>query len=135
MGASSVAIHAIASAMRTIYDYVRTRIADARRQTDSSCLLGLLAATALTDEELLDEGTALGITGYEPVGEGLVWAMWLIAQHPEVQAKIRDRRRWTRLRCATPELAVLQESMRLYPPTWLFTSAMQAHPRDSSGER
>jgi len=120
------------SAMRTIRDYVQGRIAEARRQPDSSFLFGLLAATSLTDAELLDEGIALGITGYEPVGEGLVWALWLIALHPEVQAKIRAeavdsaplRYTW----------AVLQESMRLYPPTWLFVRYATASATLPSGE-
>jgi len=120
------------SAMRTIRDYVRSRIAEARRQPDPSCLLGMLATTSLTDAELLDEGIALGITGYEPVGEGLVWALWLIAIHPEVQARIRAeavdsaplRYTW----------AVLQESMRLYPPTWLFVRYATASVTLPSGE-
>jgi cytochrome P450 len=113
-------------AMRTIRDYVQVRIADARRQPDSSCLLGLMAATALTDEESLDEGIALGVTGYEPIGESLVWTMWLIACHPEVQAKLHaEAVQYSRQ--GLPDStqlpytwAVLQESMRLYPPTWLF---------------
>ncbi len=120
------------SAMRTIRDYVQSRIAEARRQPDPSCLLGMLAATSLTDPELLDEGIALGITGYEPVGECLVWALWLIARHPEAQAKIRAeavdsaplRYTW----------AVLQESMRLYPPTWLFVRYATASVTLPSGE-
>jgi cytochrome P450 len=120
------------SAMRTIRDYVQTRIAEARRQPGSSSLLNLLAATSLTDAELLDEGIALGITGYEPVGEGLVWALWLIARHPEVQARVRAeavdsaplRYTW----------AVLQESMRLYPPTWLFVRYATAPVTLPSGE-
>ncbi len=120
------------SAMRTIREYVQRRIAEARRHPDSSCVLGLLAATSLTDAELLDEGIALGITGYEPVGEGLVWAMWLIASHPEVQARVRAeavdsaplRYTW----------AVLQESMRLYPPTWLFVRYATAPVTLPSGE-
>ncbi len=120
------------SAMRMIRDYVQARIAEARRRQDSSCLIDMLAATALTDAELLDEGIALGITGYEPVGEGLVWAMWLIANHPEVQAKVRAeavdsaalRYTW----------AVLQESMRLYPPTWLFVRYATADVTLPSGE-
>ena len=120
------------SAMRTIREYVQERIAAARSRQDSSCLLDLLAATSLTDAELLDEAIALGITGYEPVGEGLVWAMWLIARHPEVQVKIREeavdsaplRYTW----------AVLQESMRLYPPTWLFVRYATASVTLPSGE-
>ncbi len=120
------------SAMRTIRDYVQGRIAEFRRQPDSSCLLGQLAATPLTEAELLDEGIALGITGYEPVGEGLVWALWLIATHPDVQSKIRAeavdsaalRYTW----------AVLQESMRLYPPTWLFVRYATAAVTLPSGE-
>ena len=105
--------------MRTIRDYVRTRIIEAaRRQPDSSCLLSLLAATSLSEDELLDEGVVLGITGYEPVGEGLVWAMWLIAQHPEVQAKIREEAVDFALLRYT--WAVLQEALRLYTPTWIF---------------
>jgi cytochrome P450 len=114
------------TAMRTIHDYVQGRIADARRHPDSSSLIGLLAATSLSDAELLDEGIALGITGYEPVGEVLVWATWLIARHPEVKARICDEvgeyfRRESSESAPPPYTwAVLQESMRLYPPTWLF---------------
>ena len=119
-------------AMRTIRDYVRARITDARRQPDSSCLLGMLAATSLSDDELLDEGVVLGITGYEPVGEGLVWAMWLIAQHPEVQAKIREEAVDFALLRYT--WAALQESLRLYTPTWLFVRYARAPATLPSGE-
>lgn len=113
-------------AMRMIGDYVQSRISDARRRPDSSCLLGLMAATPLDDKELLDEGIALGITGYEPVGESLVWTMWLIAGQPEVQERLHAEA-LQYFREGNPDStslpyawAVMQESMRLYPPTWLF---------------
>lgn len=113
-------------AMRTIRAYVAARIGAARERPDSSCLLNLMATSSLTDEELLDEVIALGITGYEPVGEGLVWAMWLIANHPDVQAEVhREAIQYfqsgdSAFSSLPYTWAVLQESMRLYPPTWLF---------------
>jgi cytochrome P450 len=129
------------NAMKTIREYVAGRIAEARRhQGGASCLLDSMAATSLTDEELLDEGIALGITGYEPVGEGLVWALWLIARHPETQARLRQEALQYFQQGAPDDAplpytwAVLQESMRLYPPTWLFLRYATAPVTLPSGE-
>lgn len=84
-----------------------------------------------TDKELLDELVTLTVAGYETSAGTLNWAWYLIATHPEVEAKLLDEYE-TVLKGAdsvTPELLgelvytqqVLDETLRLYPPVWLFT--------------
>lgn len=87
------------------------------------------AGNAFTDEELLDELMTLIVAGYETSAGTLNWAWYLLAQHAEMHASIADEAarvmpdtagdieianmRYTQ--------AFLEETLRLYPPVWLFT--------------
>ena len=83
----------------------------------------------LTDEELSDQVAVLLLAGAETTSAALTWAVYLLCTHPEVLEAVSaeaDRvlggevARWEHL----PELEltgrVLQEAMRLYPPSWLL---------------
>ena len=83
----------------------------------------------LTDEELSDQVAVLLIAGAETTSASLAWAIYLLCTHPEVLEAVSaeaDRvlggevAGWEHL----PELEltgrVLQEAMRLYPPSWLL---------------
>ncbi len=84
-----------------------------------------------SDRELLDEIMTLIIAGFETSAGTLNWAWYLIARHPEVERRIveearrvlednepLDRERIDRLGYLEQ---VLNETMRLYPPGWIFS--------------
>lgn len=84
-----------------------------------------------SDNELLDELMTLIIAGFETSSGTLNWAWYLIAHHPNVDAKLFQE---ARNQVPGAELAnsrsiaelkylhqVIDETMRLYPPVWLFS--------------
>jgi cytochrome P450 len=128
---------------RVLYDRIaeeRRRAGDPemRTQTDSGrpdCLLSLLAAARdengdpLTDSEIHDEAAILSVAGYETTGEWLAWTFHLLACHPDVDARLAaelDRTLGGRTPAADDVASlpytsmVLAESLRLYPPSWIF---------------
>jgi cytochrome P450 len=81
----------------------------------------------MNDPQLHDEVMTLFLAGHETTAIALSWTCYLLAQHPQVEAKIVEelnaalgdrepipedlpRLRYTEM--------VLKESMRLYPPVW-----------------
>jgi cytochrome P450 len=88
----------------------------------------------LDDRTLRDEVLTLVLAGHETTAEMLTYAMWLLAQHPEAQAELRqeiaevvgpDRpTRETLARCKLLD-GVLDETLRLYPPAYVV--AREAH--------
>ncbi len=84
----------------------------------------------MSKAELVDEVTTLIVAGHETSAGTLNWAWFLISRHPEAEEKLLDE-----LRRLPPdeELSfddvtgldytrwLLQETLRLYPPVWLFT--------------
>ena len=84
-----------------------------------------------TDDELLDELMTLIVAGFETSANTLNWVWYLVAEHPEVESKLIDEARRlvptvsaiTADNLAAMEYTqqVLEETLRLYPPVWLFT--------------
>jgi cytochrome P450 len=84
---------------------------------------------AFSDEQLGDEVATMILAGHETTATALFWALYLLALDPETQkqlaAEVRDvnasgaieieRLRFTR--------AVIDETMRLYPPAFLIARA------------
>ena len=81
----------------------------------------------MTDEQVRDEAMTIFLAGHETTANALTWTWYLLAQHPDVEAKLHAgvdavfggrvptfddvaRLRYTEM--------VLAESMRLYPPAW-----------------
>jgi cytochrome P450 len=82
----------------------------------------------MTDRELLDEVKTLIVAGHETSAGTLNWAWYRLARHPEVAARLDAE-----LATLGPDFdfealmalrylpAVLKETLRLYPPVWLFS--------------
>jgi cytochrome P450 len=84
----------------------------------------------MSDREMIDEVLTLIVAGHETTASSLAWTWYLISQDEDVAAGLRaeadgiaegralgldaaEALRYTH--------QVLQESLRLYPPGWLFT--------------
>jgi cytochrome P450 len=76
--------------------------------------------TPLTDAQIRDEAITLTSTGYETVAAALTWAGHLLSTHADVQHDVHAELAADETPHAPLTTRVLNESMRLYPPTWLF---------------
>jgi cytochrome P450 len=84
-----------------------------------------------SDNELLDELVTLIVAGYETSAGTLNWAWYLLAGNPvchativsEASSRLADAGVIDGERLATMHYtqALLEETLRLYPPVWLFT--------------
>jgi len=111
---------------------IARRHADTRARGDASYgddLLGLLLDGGLTDAEVGDELATMVVAGHETVAAALTWTLMLLAEHPEVQERVRSE---VEAQTGPPSLlghqqslprtrAVVDEALRLYPPAWLIT--------------
>lgn len=112
-----------------IADIVRQR----QEQTDDDLLSILLAAkdeagTSLSAKDLRDEVMTLLIAGHDTTANALTFTLMLLAQHPEIEAKvvaeiesvIGDRSpQYEDIPHLPYTEMVLKESLRLYPPAWI----------------
>ena len=110
-------------------------IADRRRRPEGrGDLLSILLQTQdaddgsrMTDRQVRDEVMTLFLAGHETTAAALSWTWYLLAQHPEADARLADELRAV-LGDRTPAVAdlptmrftemVVAESMRLYPPAY-----------------
>ncbi len=84
-----------------------------------------------SDEELLDELVTLIVAGYETSAGTLNWAWYLLAQHKDAESELlaeaarlmadREVIDQETLAGMTWCQQLLEETLRLYPPVWLFT--------------
>jgi cytochrome P450 len=109
-------------------------IAARRRQPPRGDVLDLLLAAqdeqsgaGMSDEQLKDEAITILTAGHETGGAALSWALYLLAEHPEVQqalhaelsAHLQGRQPVAEDLASLPLVtAVFEETMRLYPPAW-----------------
>jgi len=117
----------------TIYRMIAERRAS---QEDRGDLLSMLlhakdeeeGTGGMTDQQLRDEAMTIFLAGHETTANALTWTGYLLAQHPEIEAKLHaqiDAVLGERSPTVEdlPKLdyveKVLAESMRLYPPAWL----------------
>jgi cytochrome P450 len=125
--------HKVASQLdEVIYRIIGQRRASANQ--DQGDLLSMLLqahdedGSQMTDKQLRDEVITLFLAGQETTALTLVWAWYLLAQHPEVEIKL-----WQELdevlKGRAPEAQdvpqlkftemIVKESMRLYPPAYV----------------
>jgi cytochrome P450 len=113
----------------------RRRTGRARGQEERSTdLLGMLmrardadTGEAMSDEEIRDELMTMFLAGHESTSNALTWTWYLLAQNPSAARRLRAELASV-LGGRAPSIedlpklsftrAVLQESMRLYPPAW-----------------
>jgi cytochrome P450 len=119
---------------KVVQRIIRSRRATGRREFDFTQMLmeSVDAETGqgMNERELLEEILTLVVAGHETTASALNWTWWLVTQHPEVERRLEEEHDRVgdldfasyddleRLPCT---LAVIQESMRLYPPGWLLT--------------
>jgi cytochrome P450 len=84
----------------------------------------------MSERELIDEIMTLVVAGHETTASGLNWLWYLLSQHPEAEAKLHaelDAAPDHAVPCfadaeALPfTRAVIDESLRLYPPGWVLS--------------
>src|SRR6185503_16348829 len=84
------------------------------------------------------------MTGFETVGETLAWTLFLLSRHldvdtlvaAEVRASFGPDESAADLGSRLPySKAVLQETLRLYPPTWIYARVAIAGDELPSGPR
>jgi cytochrome P450 len=124
-------------ALHTIHTFVDAIIANRRADPDaSSDLLAMLlrvrdeaSGQGMTDQQVREEMMTIFFAGHETTALALTWTWYLLSQHPEVEESLHKELDGT-LGGRSPTAAdvpklpytlmVLQESMRLYPPVWIF---------------
>jgi cytochrome P450 len=84
---------------------------------------------AFSDEQLGDEVATMILAGHETTGTALFWALYLLALDPATQEQVANEVRGVGMN-GTPDIerlkftrAVLDETMRLYPPAFLIARA------------
>ena len=84
----------------------------------------------IDEGQIRDEVVTLMLAGHETTANALTWTLYLLATHPEVEARLTEELtahlNGAPARSAdlakTPYLKqVVQESMRIYPPAWAYT--------------
>ncbi|PWJ54901.1 Cytochrome P450 [Quadrisphaera granulorum] len=132
-----------------VMDEVVERVVARRRASDElgDDLLGLLLAAVdegrLPPEAVRGELVTMVIAGHETVASCLTWTLHLLAEHPEAQRRLHAELdavlethedddgalrapSWEDLRALTWTRAVVDESLRLYPPAWVVTRRADA---------
>ncbi|MDX6511817.1 MAG: hypothetical protein QOE36_1321 [Gaiellaceae bacterium] len=115
---------AYALAMRRVDPGIYRAIAARRRSRErhDDMLSMLMEATdrdgrRLDDRELRDEILTFALTGHETVGESLAWTLFLLAADPVADAAVvRDLGAGD----SSYALRAVRESLRLFPPTWIY---------------
>lgn len=77
---------------------------------------------AMTEEQVLDEILILFIAGHETTGNALTWTLYLLSRHGNELEALRSVTNGLSIAetVTHPRLgAVINESMRLYPPAWI----------------
>jgi len=106
-----------------------------RAEHDSHSLLSRLIAlrneddgAVMSDTQLRDELLTLIAAGYSTVAAALAWTWILLGAHPQAQERLHEEARGLSTESLGPAFdprtlpyarQVIEESMRLYPPTWV----------------
>jgi cytochrome P450 len=123
-------------ALKSLDDLIFGMIAERRAETSATPHDDLLAmlmeaeneSGSMDDRQVRDEALTILLAGHETTANALTFALWLVAKHQDIQARMVETIREVcpnRLPEAAdfPRLKYLEmvfaESMRLYPPAWV----------------
>ncbi len=121
---------AVAQLDAILYRIIRERRAAGDDRGD---LLSMLLATqdedggSMTDRQTRDEAMTLFLAGHETTANALSWALYLLAKNPEARARVEAEvdalgrvPSYDDLKLLPWTLAVLKETLRLYPPAYIL---------------
>lgn len=124
---------AIALIESTIYGILRDRRASGRDENDLVSMLmearDETTGEGMSDKQIRDELVTIFFAGHETTASTLSWAWYTLAQHPTIYRQLEseiDSVLGTRLPTVEdlPRLTftrqVIDETLRLYPPAWMF---------------
>jgi cytochrome P450 len=133
-------LRAIHTLDRFVYDTIAKRRAeDGGASSRPDDLLSMLMSArdeqtgeGMSDKQLRDEAVTILIAEHETVANTLTWAFHLLGEHPQIFEELRtELDQMLNGRLPTFEdlpllsftRAVIEESMRLYPPAWMIGRA------------
>ena len=99
---------------------------------------------SMSDRQVRDECLTVMLAGHETTANGLSFALWMLAKHPEVQEQVSaEAASVLGKRVPTAEdfpklkytYMVFAETMRLYPPVWVTARACGPEAYDFHGFR
>jgi len=122
-------------ALTEVRQVVDSFIAAGRARPRGNDLLSIMIAaqhedgTGMSDRQLRDEAMTLYLAGHETTALTLTWSWYLLSRHPEVEKKLVDE--WKSILSGRAPgaddlaslpytAAVINESMRLYPPVYVI---------------
>lgn len=99
-------------------------------------------ASHMTDKQVRDECLTIMLAGHETTANGLSFALWMMAKHPEAQENVHDEA--VRVLGSRPPTAadfpalkyaymVFAETMRLFPPVWVIGRSVGPQPYEFRG--
>ncbi len=107
-----------------------------RTKTDNGDLVSLLlwardeeTGQSMSDRQIRDELMTMLQAGHDTVSDAVAWTWFLMAKHPDVRELVEQEvdsvlgaqpPRFEDLARLTYTERVIQESMRVYPPAWVF---------------
>ncbi|MFM8330772.1 MAG: cytochrome P450 [Candidatus Methylumidiphilus sp.] len=126
-GAKKAAAH-----IHTLIDGIVAEVS--KGQYPGSMLAGFLTASSLNPQAIRNELITLFMTGYEATAVTLAWAIFLVSQCPETEQKLHAEVDAAPSAAAAMDSfqslpytrAIIDETLRLYPPTPLLTREAQA---------
>lgn len=84
---------------------------------------------SMTDEQLRDEVATIFVAGHETTAQALSWTIYLLSKNPEIEQKLTqhiqeitqgESLKKEHVMKLTYVLQIIEESMRLFPPAWIF---------------
>ena len=123
---------------RTVDSLLHARNSSSAHTGDALDLLMLArddSGAPLSSREIRDEIVTMIVAGHETVASAMTWCLGLLAAHPDVQQRVRDEASAvvTDMPLSIGDVArmpfaraVIDESMRMYPPAWLITRKAMA---------
>ena len=105
---------------RKVLGEIVLRLIEQRRTSgeDRGDALSMLLQSSDDDQQVRDEVMTLFVAGHETTANALTWTWYLLAKNPSIRERLREE---LQANPDTPYVdAVLNETLRLYPPAWIL---------------